>query len=301
MNITTIINHLPKGVHRAGLVVQKFSPEILTGLGIASGIGCVITACRATLKVNDILDEHAEVKDDIDHAETHAVDYTHEDAKKDRVVLTAKTAGMLIRNYAPAVGFGVTSIACILGGHGILSKRNAALSCAYSLIQDQFNQYRDRVREDLGNDRDMLYLHGMKEEEVEVEEVNPNTGRKKKVKKTTVCPIPDFSQYAKCFDEASPHWHPSAEMNRLHIMNMQNYANDLLHCRGHVFLNEIYDGLGIPRTSAGAVVGWVDSDDGVDHCIDFGLWSPYNADFMNGYENNVWLDFNVDGVIYDLI
>lgn len=307
MDISTIVNHLPTGVHRAALVAQKFSPEILTGLGIASGIGCVITACRATLKVDDILLDHQAVEYKIDEAlELSTNEYTYADSKKDRALAKVQTAGHIVKNYAPAIGLGALSITCILGAHGVLSKRNAALSAAYSLIQGKFQDYRGRVRQELGDAKDKQFYYGLKAQEVTIEEVNPETGRKKKVKKEILVKDPNgYSKYAKCFDEGSPCWQPDPELNLLFLRCKQNYANDLLHARGHIFLNEIYDALGIPRTSEGAVVGWVLTDDGTtDNFIDFGIYSVENqmaADFVNGYESNIWLDFNVDGVIYDLI
>ena len=60
--------------------------------------------------------------------------------------------------------------------------------------------------------------------------------------------------------------------------------------------------LGIPRSQAGAVVGWVLGEG--DDYIDFGMFDGNNMatrDFVNGYERSILLDFNVDGVIYDLI
>lgn len=319
MNLATITKHLPKGAHRAILLAKKFSPEILTGLGIVAGGATVVTACRATAKLPDILDEHenrAEVIDDtlrygvteiqVGGNEPVEMAYSEADAKKDRVKNTLTTGLAVARNYAPAIALGATSVTCILGAHGIMGKRNAALTAAYSLVQNQFNDYRNRVKEEFGKDKDYQLLNGLKSDTIDIEVVNPETGRKKKEKKEVVVVDPNgYSQYARCFDPTNQNWIDSAEMNLLFLRNQQNYANDLLHSRGHVFLNEIYDGLGIPRTSEGAVVGWVLSDDGsTDNFIDFGIYSVDNQlaiDFVNGYESSIWLDFNVDGVIYDLI
>jgi hypothetical protein len=80
--------------------------------------------------------------------------------------------------------------------------------------------------------------------------------------------------------------------------------NDLLISRGHMFLNEVYDALGLERTKAGSVVGWIISHDG-DNYVDFGIFTDKDArqyrDFVNGRSNAILLDFNVDGVIYDKI
>ena len=90
------------------------------------------------------------------------------------------------------------------------------------------------------------------------------------------------------------------------LLRQQNYANDLLKSKGHLFLNEVYDMIGIPRTKAGQVVGWIyDEKNPVgDNFVDFGIIDIHkerNRAFMNGYEKNVLLDFNVDGNILNLM
>ena len=90
------------------------------------------------------------------------------------------------------------------------------------------------------------------------------------------------------------------------LKHQMNHANELLKCRGHVFLNEVYDMIGIPRTKAGQIVGWIyDEKNPVgDNFIDFGIFDETkqkSIDFVNGYERTILLDFNVDGVIYDKI
>ena len=90
------------------------------------------------------------------------------------------------------------------------------------------------------------------------------------------------------------------------LRHTQDYFNDLLRSRGSVVLNEVYDYLGIPRTKAGAVVGWIydEKNPKGDNYIDFGIYNIHDRaarDFVNGYERSIWLDFNVDGYILDLM
>lgn len=113
----------------------------------------------------------------------------------------------------------------------------------------------------------------------------------------------NVGQYARVFDDSSIRWRKDPEYNMHFLKDQQNYCNDLLKTRGHLFLNEVYDILGIPRTKAGAVVGWVyDKENPIgDKFVDFGLTSDYNYYFINGYTNTALLDFNVDGYILDYI
>ena len=115
-----------------------------------------------------------------------------------------------------------------------------------------------------------------------------------------------YSPYAIIFDDGNTGWDKDPELTKFFLIQQQNYANDLLKSRGHLFLNEVYDMLGAKRTKAGAQVGWVYDEKNAsgDNFVDFGIFdinNPKARDFVNGYERVIILDFNVDGVILDLI
>lgn len=309
MEILSIVKNVPKMITQSGgrtmLLLKKESPAIFLGVGIASGVASTVLACRATLKVSDILDDHEDVMNDINYAEDNCAEgYSHEDAKKDRAIATVQTGAKIAKLYLPAVALGATSIGCVIGGHSINMKRNAALAAAYTVVDGKLKEYRKRVTDEYGEEVEKKLYYGLKSDKIQVEEKDPETGKVKKVKKQVNMLDPTaISQYARFFDDGSVNWVDDAELNLCFLKAQQNYMNDLLHSRGHVFLNEVYDALGIPRTKAGAVVGWV-MQKGNDNFVDFGIYSIYNQeamDFVNGYEKNILLDFNVDGVIYDLI
>lgn len=113
----------------------------------------------------------------------------------------------------------------------------------------------------------------------------------------------NFSQYAKIFDDSCIGWTKDSEYNMHFLKSLQDYCNDKLKSKGHLFLNEVYDILGFPRTKAGAVVGWVyDEKNPIgDNFVDFGLFDESNNDFINGFKNTAILDFNVDGDILNYI
>lgn len=109
------------------------------------------------------------------------------------------------------------------------------------------------------------------------------------------------SLYAKFFNEECKGWTNDPEANFMFLRHTESYATDMLRNRGHLFLNEVYDLLGIPRTKAGQVVGWVYAEDNPmgDNYVDFGLYN--NESFINGLEKSLLLDFNVDGMILDKV
>jgi len=309
MKITNVISSLSKLTGRTGLVVQKNSPEILLVVGVVGTIASTVLACRATLKVESVLDAHKEKTDKINecwdkvqNGEISTGEYSQNDHKKDLTIMYGKTSLEFIKLYGPAFTLGVASIACIIGAHGIMKTRNVALMAAYKAVEESFTAYRKRVIEEHGEDVDYMYKNGLRSEVVTETEVDAD-GKSHKVKKTNVVQDPGMpSMYARFYDESCARWSPNAEYNLMFLRSQQNYHNEMLKVRGHVFLNEVYDALGIDRTKPGSVVGWVLGDG--DNYIDFGIFDGNRERaraFVNGQERNILLDFNVDGVINDLI
>lgn len=286
---------IARQVARSALIVEKNAPGLLLGGGIVGMVASTVLACRATLKMEAVVEE-AKAKLDTARTLEHE-DYSESDRSRDVSLIYFQSGVKITRLYAPAIVVGVFSVAALTRSYNILSSRNAALTAAYTALDRGFREYRTRVVEKYGEEQDREFRYGTQEVEI----INPETKRKKTV--TRVAGIP--SVYAKFFDESSPNWSREPEYNHVFLHAQQMWANDKLHARGHVFLNEVYDELGIPRTEAGAVVGWIVSPNGdTDNFIDFGIFegnSQQVRDFVNGFEGSILLDFNVDGVIWDKI
>ena len=300
---------LVRSYYKSELVVKKYSPEILATVGVIGVIGSAVLACKSTMKLNEILDESKETIDKIKEVQEnpeYTEKYTVEDAKKDLAIVYTQTGIKLVKLYAPAVGLGVVSLTCLLTSNNILKKRNAALSAAYMTVDKSFKEYRNRVVERFGSDVEKEIRYNIKAQEVQVTRVNEN-GEEETVTEVIKSMDPNtYSDYARFFDESCAAWQNDPEYNLMFLKSQQQYANDLLKSRGRLFLNEVYRMLGIDDSKAGQVVGWVyDPDCPVgDNYVDFGL---YDMDkervraFVNGYESNILLDFNVDGNIWDLM
>lgn len=282
-------------IARSGLLAQKNSPGILLGAGVVGMVGSTVLACRATLKMDTVLDE-AKIKLNTARTLQHA-DYSETDRSKDVSLIYFQTSVKAVKLYGPAIIVGGLSIAALTRSHDILSKRNAALTAAYAALDKGFTEYRARVVEKYGEDEDRELRYGT--EQIEI--TDPKSKKKQMV--TRVGPG-DPSIYARFFDKSSSSWSKEPEYNLLFLRCQQNYANDLLRARGHVFLNEVYDMIGVPRSKAGSVVGWLLTSNGsTDNFVNFGVFDDKERarDFVNGYEGSILLDFNVDGVMYDRI
>ena len=311
MNMSNIVNSATKTFHRVGFQIKKHSPEILLVTGITGVVTSAVMACKATTKVDAIVEESKKSIDMI-HEGMEAgnicdVEYTEEDGKKDLAIVYIQTGVKFAKLYGPSVLLGLTSIGCILASNNIIHKRNVALSAAYTAIDRSFKGYRSRVIERFGESMDRELRYNIKTQEVKETVVDEETGKKKTVKSTVSVVDPNtYSDYARFFDEYCAGWTKDAEYNLMFLRQQQNYANELLKSRGHLFLNEVYDMLGIDRTKAGNIVGWIyDEKHPIgDNFVDFGIYVLDNEkarDFVNGRERSILLDFNVDGDILSLM
>lgn len=208
--------------------------------------------------------------------------------------------------YALPLSVGTVGIGCLLGSYGVLNQRNVASIAAYHTLASTFDQYRQRVAQDLGEDKDKEYRYGLVEREIpQYDEDGNQTGTKKLVESTI-----DGDVYAREFDSGSELWSPVPGMNKMTLSNQQNWSNDRLNARGYLFLNDVYKVLDIPQTPAGQVVGWLAEGHRnfdpktMDVYVDFGLLDIEKKGrdgYVDPFESSVLLDFNVDGMMNHLI
>lgn len=301
-NKTEILKSVNVVTSKAVMKLKKHSPEILVVAGIAGTVVSAVLACKATTKVAEILDETKGTLDTIHEGmETGAIngqEYTNEDGKKDTVVVYAQTGMKLAKLYGPAIILGTLSITSILASNNILRKRNVALGAAYAAIDKSFKEYRGRVIERFGEQVDTELKYGIKAKKFEEIEVDPETGKEKKVKKTVMVADPNLqSDYAVYFDSKSRNYETNPDYNRMFLKAQQAFANDKLQTRGHLFLNEVLDDLDLPRTPAGQIVGW--TKDGPDGYVNFRIVEVERETEDGRHEPALLLDFNVEGNIWE--
>ena len=301
-NKTEIMKSMNGVASKAVMKLKKHSPEILVVAGIAGTVVSAVLACKATTKVAEILDETKGTLDTIHEGmETGAIngqEYTTEDGKKDTVVVYAQTGVKLAKLYGPAIILGTLSITSILASNNILRKRNVALGAAYAAIDKSFKEYRGRVIERFGEQVDTELKYGIKAKKFEEIEVDPETGKEKKVKKTVMVADPNLqSDYAVYFDSKSRNYETNPDYNRMFLKAQQAFANDKLQTRGHLFLNEVLDDLDLPRTPAGQIVGW--TKDGPDGYVNFRIVEVERETEDGRHEPALLLDFNVEGNIWE--
>ena len=293
---------------KAGLKLKKHSPEILVVGGVVGLVTSGVMACKATTKLSTILDDSKEQIELFDkvaaNPEMVNEEYTVEDAEKDKKIVKVQTAVKVAKLYAPAVAIGVVSIGAIFASNNIMRKRNVALGAAYATVDQAFKDYRNRVVDRFGEELDKELRYNLKTKEVK-ETVEDENGKKKTVKKNIKYMDSTMpSEFAVIYDDGCAGWTKDPEDNKFFLIQQQRYANERLKRRGYLSLNEVYELLGFPSTKAGQVVGWLydckDPNYKGDDFVDFGLYNvdyEPNRDFVNGYERNIILDFNVAPII----
>lgn len=275
---------------RAGLVLSKHAPTILTAAGTAGFIGTTILASKATLKVEETISEEAALLVKV-HEAHDAGKLEDKDALRDKVILYTRMTTKLAKLYAPALILGAASIVSLATGHGIMLKRNASLAAAYAAVDQAFKTYKKKVESKFGKDAVIDALVSTAEEDLTKNELTMEA----------IAAVDGVSPYGVIFDETNNNWSADEDLSMLHLKCQQQYANDILQTRGHIFLNEVYKMLGFPHTPAGAVTGWVKGNG--DDFVDFNIFEgTFEGEDEKGRTVTKWaLDFNVDGVMYDKI
>lgn len=292
---------------KIGIKLKKHSPEILLVAGLGGAVVSAVMACKATTKLSTIMEESKnnleaihKCSEDKEMADTYSV----EDAKKDTTIVYVQTGVKLAKLYAPAIAVGIVSATSILAANNIMRKRNVALTAALTTTDQAFKEYRSRVVDKFGEQVDKELKYDIKAKKFEETVTDPETGKEKKSKNTVSIANPGCSEYARFFDETCKGYERETQYNLMFLRAQQQFANDKLVADGFLFLNDVYDMLGIDKTPTGQLVGWkydeLNNDVG-DNYVDFGIMETNRETEDGGYEPVILLDFNVDGDILHLI
>ena len=304
MKKNELVTKVSGSVHKIGFELKKHSPEIFIAVGVVGTVASAVMACKATTKLNDILEESKGQIDAIHEApqkEELKDRYDEDMMRKDLALVYFQTGVKVAKLYAPAVILGTLSITSIVASNNILRKRNVALAAAYATVDKGFKEYRERVVERYGEQVDYELTHDIKTKEI-TETVVDEKGKEKQVKKTVEVADPNVTNdYIKYFTRSNPYWDDTPDYVELFLRSQQNYANDRLKVDKVLTLNDVYDSLGFQKTKAGMVVGWVfdeNNEDG-DNFIEFNVRKVYIPNEYGEEELAYAIDFNVDGNIYN--
>lgn len=207
-------------------VVSQHSPAILTGLGIAGMITTTILAVQATPKaMKRIEDEKKRLK-----------------LKPSDKLTVKETIAVSWKPYVPAVVIGGLSTSCLIGANSVNLRRNAALSAAYHLSETALIEYREKVIDTIGKNKEKTIR----------DKVDRATLDKNPPVNAEIIMTGDGDTL--CFDRHSGQYFKTS-IDKL--KKIENQLNAMLLREDYVSLNDLYDLLGLPFTQVGEDLGWV--------------------------------------------
>lgn len=297
-------NLKPSTTRKLNMTKMKFikhKPTIYIVGGTACMLISTVTACYATTKVKDVIDDSKRQLNDtklaVEHPEVlkDGMEYTPEDAKEDAKIIMVKTGFKIAKLYAPSIILAGVGIAGILTGNKIMRERNLYLSASLAAVTKEYSKYRERVADRYGADEEYKIRYNIVDEQnTEVVEEN---GKKKKVKvnKENAIDPTKYSIFSKVYDAAIPGWSKDPEENLRTLKQIEQWANFKLQTEGVLILNDVYKAIGFEKTKAAHIAGWIYGVEGCPEYVSFGIFEPNNPSanrFVNGLEANIILDFN---------
>ena len=300
----SVMEKISKTMGYIGAALKENSPEILKVAGVIGVVGTVVLACKATLKVDEIFDEHNEKLDKIKNAaeDEEKTEYSDEDAKIDKVKQYAMTAGKLAKEYAPAIILGVVSVGCLCKSSDIYKKRSIAATAAAAAADAAYKGLKKKFVDKFGEETVYAVEHGLQAVEVE-EEVVDEKGKVKKTKKQIAVADGKSSMYTRYLTKSNNNWRGgNSDYIEMFLRGQQNWANDLLRSRKYssypyVTFNEVLAMLDFDPCPEGMIVGWDANSEKGDRYIQFDVREVNILNERGEYEKAFAIDFNVEGII----
>ena len=214
---------LKRTIKSAERVLTKYSPGILTGIGIAGMIGATFMAVKATPKALYLIEtkkEEAEVEE----------------------LTPVETIKTCWKCYIPATLTTVLSAVCLIGASTVSAKRNAALATAYSISEAALREYQEKVVEVIGEKKEKAVRDAVAKDQIERDPVT----------KSEVVII-DSNSNTLCYEPLSGRYFKSTidKIKKAEIKLDRQMIQEM-----YVSLNDFYWEIGLDGTDLGDKMGW---------------------------------------------
>ncbi len=214
---------LKRTIKSAERVLTKYSPGILTGIGIAGMIGATFMAVKATPKALYLIEtkkEEAEVEE----------------------LTPVETIKTCWKCYIPATLTTVLSAVCLIGASTVSAKRNAALATAYSISEAALREYQEKVVEVIGEKKEKAVRDAVAKDQIERDPVT----------KSEVVII-DSNSNTLCYEPLSGRYFKSTidKIKKAEIKLDRQMIQEM-----YVSLNDFYWEIGLDGTDLGDQMGW---------------------------------------------
>lgn len=295
-------------IKAAQFVIKNKGIILSVGAGVFE-IGAIVTASKQSIKAEKIIApvnvEITELKKEMENTETGSPEFI-DNKKKIRKIQT-DTFVKLVKVYSVPTILTLLSLTCIGGSYKIMHNRQIALTGAYMTLEKSFQSYRDRVKAELGEDKEKDIYQNASYETKQV--VDEETGE---VRDEIVRKIGEGGTYELVFDETCKGFSRNGHANYTYLMTAQQQLNLDLCRHGYVFLIDVIDALGMDKSTmdrdllaAARVVGWLYDpfDSRLQSHISLGISNLKNEpneigrDLFNNAEHVAYLTLNPDGII----
>lgn len=309
----TFGNSLKVGFATIGNDMKVKSPEIFLGVGIICVVGGTLLACRNTLKIKTVLDDHNEMIEKINKFRG-TPKYSEEDARQDTAVLYRNTIGDMAKAYAPVVALEVIGLGCILYSHKVLSDRYFGALSTINAMQLGLNAYRNRIKDKLGEQEEFDLFHNIKKELVEEEYIDEKGKKKTRMVEKPITSGEAATRFSYMFDRNSWGFKDMYSNKRFFNFTEKSF-NEQLYSRGkdtgfsNMTAKEITDYFGWTEREKDQLAlltnGWIfradeynnyeHYDDGTPRIIHLGTNPAFGVT-----EAETWVDFDCHPILNDV-
>ena len=262
----SILDTIIGTANKAATFIQPHIPTLAVVGGSGAVIAGAFLACKSTLKVDQVLDEHRGMMQHITDASSNLPKdaYSDMDRKRDKLQVYAITTRNILKLYGPAVGLTAAGFASIFYGFGLIKSWHAMAVSSVAAIDKSYNEYRNEIIRRYGNevDEEITKKRGSFHK-IERKSIDENGDEK--VENVEAIAFDDIVEddFTRVFDYTNPKWENDYLFNDNLFANIQQwYTLQLQSGRmSHVFMNTIFKELGFKETGVGHFYGWLANGD----------------------------------------
>lgn len=216
----------------AGVVLQRNSPVILTGVAVSGTISTAVLTAKATIQAADEIHQCAIEDLGNDRRPIGVYEAVNHYSLKDKAKMTWKF-------YIAPVAVGTGTVAAVIALNTVHSRRNAALVGAYTVLEKGFTEYKDKVVETVGEKKEQAVR-----DSVAQDQVTKNPPSREIV----------IAEGKVLFYESLTGRYFESTVET--VRRAQNDINQQILFENYASKNDWFSELGIPRTADGDDFGW---------------------------------------------
>jgi hypothetical protein len=235
--------NLQEMLKRAEKITEDNSPLILTAFGVAGTVATAVLTGKAAVKATEIIRRE---------------EYNRRVDNPDQTFLLNEQVRMVWKIYVPPVAMGTFTIFAIISANRVSTRRAAALAAAYSMSEKAYQEYKEKVIEKIGQNKERQVRDDLARDRVERNPVNDRNV------------IITGNGDVLCFDQTTGQYFESSMEA---IRKAENEVNYKVLNEGYCSQSEFFDMLGLETTSISSEMGW-----NYDHKLDIDISTVMSKD-----------------------